>query len=152
MHCARCGSTDYTKSGKVRGKQRYKCRDCGYHFTNTHGRGYPPEIRLQALRLYTENMGLRAIGRFLGIDPATVMHWVEDEGVKLLEQLRNRIPESLDGMDIIEIDEMWHYTQKNGAKSGFGLLYLETHDASSPLKWALAAVSPSKSSGRASST
>ena len=32
---------------------------------------------------------------------ATVMHWVKDEGRKLLEQLRRAVPDSLDGMDII---------------------------------------------------
>ncbi|MGL5784053.1 MAG: IS1/IS1595 family N-terminal zinc-binding domain-containing protein, partial [Alphaproteobacteria bacterium] len=35
MHCRRCSSLDYRKSGKMRGKQRYRCLGCGYHFTNT---------------------------------------------------------------------------------------------------------------------
>lgn len=76
MPCKRCGSSDYRKSGKMRGKQRYNCRACGYHFTNMHGRGYPPELKLQALRLYTENMGLRSIARILEVDASTVMRWV----------------------------------------------------------------------------
>lgn len=112
MHCAKCGSVEYRKNGKTKGKQRYRCVICGYNFTNMHGRGYPPEMKLQALRMYTENVGLRSIGRLLGVDVATVMHWVRDEGRKLMEQIRGAVPESLEGMDIIEIDEMWHYTQK----------------------------------------
>ena len=39
MHCLRCGCDSYCKAGFTKGKQRYKCRECGYHFTNTHGRG-----------------------------------------------------------------------------------------------------------------
>ncbi len=139
MYCAKCGHKDYRKNGKMRGKQRYRCLKCGYNFTNTHGRGYPPEVRLQALRMYTENMGLSSIGRLLGVDTATVMHWVRDEGKKLMEQLRRAIPKSLDGMDIIEIDERWHFTQKNSGNFGYGLLYLKGPGASSPLKLVLVA-------------
>ncbi|MGL4824940.1 MAG: transposase [Alphaproteobacteria bacterium] len=73
----------------------------GYHFTNTHGRGYPPEIKPQALRLYTENMGLRSIGRILGVNAATMMHWIRDEGKKLMQQIKRSLLEALDGMDLI---------------------------------------------------
>jgi hypothetical protein len=142
MHCHRCGSSNYHKSGKIKDKQRYRCRDCGHHFTNMHGRGYPPEMKLQALRLYTENVGLRSIGRLLGVDAATVMHWVKDEGKKLMQQIKGSLPEAIDGMDIIEIDEMWHYTQKKNANCGYGLLYLVSPDASSPSKWVLAVKKP----------
>jgi len=27
-----CGSTHYIKNGKIREKQRYKCKECGYNF------------------------------------------------------------------------------------------------------------------------
>jgi len=98
--------------------------------------------------MYTENVGLRSIGRLLGVDVATVMHWVKDEGGKLLEQLRRAVPDSLDGMDIIEIDEMWHYTQKKNASFGYGLLYLVTPGASSPSRLVLVAGKPSKNFGQ----
>jgi hypothetical protein len=134
----KCGSTDNRKNGKTRGKQRYRCVGCGYNFTNTHGRGKPPELRLQALRLYTENVGIRSIGRLLGVDAATVVHWVRDEGKALMRQIKGSLPESVDALDIIEIDEMWHYTQKNSASCGYGLLYLAEPGESSPSKWVLA--------------
>ena len=148
MYCIKCGGTDYRKNRKTKGKQRYRCVACGYNFTNTHGRGKPPELRLQALRMYTENMGLSSIGRLLGVDAATVMHWVRDEGKKLMDQLRRAVPESLDGMDIIEIDEMWHYIQKNCTSFGYGLLYLATPGASSPSKLVLVAGKRSSASGQ----
>jgi transposase-like protein len=138
MHCCHCGSGNYHKSGKTKGKQRYKCKGCGYHFTNTHGRGKPPELRLQALKMHTESVGFRAIARLLGVDVATVVNWVRDEGRTLMQQIKHSLPESLDPMDIIEIDEMWHYTQKKSANCGYGLLYLASPDASSPSRWVLA--------------
>lgn len=152
MHCVCCGSVSYFKNGKMRDKQRYKCKDCGYNFTNTHGRGYSPEIRIHALRLYTENVGIRSIGRLLGIHPSTVVHWVRDEGKVLMQQLKHSLPETLDGMDIIEIDEMWHYTQKNSASCGYGLLYLALPGESSPSKWVLATKSRSGDCGIGSNT
>lgn len=148
MYCCQCGSANYRKNGFTRGKQRYLCKDCGYNFTNNHGRGYPLEVQIQALKLYSENMGIRSIARFLEVDPSTVMLWVRNEGQKLMKRLRQAVPRSIDGMDIIEIDEMWHYTQKNNANSGYGLLYLEKPDASSPSKLALVVVKPCASSGQ----
>tara|TARA_B100001939_G_C16747270_1_gene532372 strand:+ start:132 stop:533 length:402 start_codon:yes stop_codon:yes gene_type:complete len=131
----------------MNGKQRYRCKGCGYNFTNLHGRGYPPALRLYALKLYTENVGIRSIARLLGIDPSTIVHWVRDEGKKVMEQLKASIPDSLPEMDIIEIDEMWHYTQKNSANYGYGLLCLDSPDKSLPSKWDLVVQSHSKNSG-----
>ena len=31
--CPNCGSTSYTKAGIVNGRQRFKCKSCGYYFT-----------------------------------------------------------------------------------------------------------------------
>ena len=152
MHCIRCGSVFYFKNGKMRSRQRYKCKCCGYHFTNTHGRGYSPEIRLQAFKLYTENVGIRSIGRLLDVNPSTVMHWIKDEGRALMKQLKSSLPDTLDGMDIIEIDEMWHYTKKNSGNCGYGLLYLALPGESLPSKWVLAAKKHSNDSGAGSNT
>jgi transposase-like protein len=33
IQCKKCSSTDYNKSGIVNGKQRYKCKKCGTHYT-----------------------------------------------------------------------------------------------------------------------
>jgi transposase len=148
MHCIRCGGTECRKNGVNKGRQRYGCKACGYAFTNMHGRGKPPAMKLQALQLYTENVGLRSIARLLGVSPSTVMRWVAESGRQIMERMRSTLPASLDGMDIIEIDEMWHYTQKKNISSGFGLLYLETPGASSPWKLVRVAQNPSKSSGQ----
>jgi transposase-like protein len=31
--CKKCGSQSIVKNGRVRQKQRYKCKDCSYNFT-----------------------------------------------------------------------------------------------------------------------
>ena len=148
MQCSRCGSGSFHKSGRMNGHQRYKCRDCGYHFTNAHGRGFPLEMKLWALRLYKEGVGFRGIGRLLGISNVTALKWIRDIGTHLKQQALSQLPADVDAMDMIEIDEMWHYTQKNSANYGYGLLCLVPRDASLPLKWAAVAEKPSSVSGQ----
>ncbi len=36
--CKNCGKTEIVKNGRVRGKQRYKCKGCGYNFVTGDGR------------------------------------------------------------------------------------------------------------------
>ena len=33
IHCPKCKSDEYVKSGVIKGRQRFKCTACGYHFT-----------------------------------------------------------------------------------------------------------------------
>jgi len=148
MHCAQCQSRSYCKNGTTKGKQRYRCHDCGYNFTNTHGRGHSPDKRLAALQLYKEGVGFSGVGRILGVSDVTVMNWVKATGEKIKEALLTQMPADIDGMDIIEIDEMWHYTQKNSASFGYGLLCLAPSDASLPWKWALVAKKRLSGSGQ----
>ena len=35
IHCERCGSTAFVRSGIVRGQKRYRCRECGCNVTDT---------------------------------------------------------------------------------------------------------------------
>jgi len=32
LKCKNCGSIKYVKNGKVRGLQRYRCKECKYNF------------------------------------------------------------------------------------------------------------------------
>ena len=58
MHCLqcmtqiyRCGSEQRRKNGLRRGKQRYRCLACGYHYTGGTGVAHPNEKRPLALKL-----------------------------------------------------------------------------------------------------
>ncbi len=70
--CPKCGSQEYRKNGKVRGRQRYLCQKCGYNFSVPKlGKAKPPEVQRQALHLYVEGMSFRGIQRWLGISHVT---------------------------------------------------------------------------------
>ncbi len=39
VKCKKCKSENIVKNGKVRGKQRYLCKDCRYNFVEGDARG-----------------------------------------------------------------------------------------------------------------
>lgn len=84
--CPRCKSEAYTKSGIIKGRQRYRCRDCDYHFTvKKQGKSIDPYYVIKALQLYIEGVTYREIERILGISHVSVMNWVRKYGVKAPE-------------------------------------------------------------------
>ena len=68
MECTRCESKSIINNGKAQGKQRYKCKSCGFNFVAIDGRSRGKNIDKQkmAIHLQLENMGFRAISRVLG--------------------------------------------------------------------------------------
>jgi transposase-like protein len=83
MDCPRCGSTQHCKSGIVKGRQRYVCKECRYQYTVQRKSDVKPvETRRMALNLYLEGVGFRSIGRVLNISYGTVIHWVKKWGLR----------------------------------------------------------------------
>src|ERR1700751_5140513 len=113
--CKRCQGTDYVKQGTVRNLQRYQCKACGYHFTDTPLRGKPPAMKALALMLYAMgNMSFCSIARLLGVSDVAVLNWVRNEARQLPE------PSVAAETVIITLDEIWHVLKKRLANSGFG--------------------------------
>lgn len=57
---------------------------CGCKYTpEPKPRGYPEEMRRQALQMYVDGMNLRRIGRHLGIHHRTVSLWVKAHADRL---------------------------------------------------------------------
>lgn len=78
IKCPRCNSDWTIKSGRVKGKQRYNCKDCNYFFTvNKLGKRLDNFYVVKALQLYLQGLGYREIERILGISHVTVMKWVK---------------------------------------------------------------------------
>ena len=75
MQCPHCAHLDSIRYGTSRGVQRYRCQACRRIF-QTLRRGKDPALKQQACQLYLEGMGMRAIGRVLGIHHKTVSRWL----------------------------------------------------------------------------
>ena len=72
MQCPHCDHPDYILFGKNRGAQRYRCQACRRTF-QTLRRGKDPALKEKAQKLYLEGLGLRAIGRILGVHHKTLL-------------------------------------------------------------------------------
>ena len=78
MQCRRCGSNWLPKMGLSRGKQTYRCGQCGYHFVPESKKHFQPErVRKLAVGMYNEGSGAKDISRLLGVHVRTVYVWVE---------------------------------------------------------------------------
>jgi len=130
MQCKKCFKQNFVKAGFVRNKQRYKCKECNCFFTDTI-QGYPPEIKLTAIRLYLEGLGFRAIERLLKISNVTVLNWVNNlaQEIKMIRKMDGN--EGI--VTVMELDEMWHYIGKKNKNFGSGWLLTEIQKGLLPL-------------------
>ena len=67
MRCPKCKCEGYQKDGVVKGKQRYRCKECGYNYRTE--KYYTDEEKKAALRYHNEGLIFRKIGRSLGMAP-----------------------------------------------------------------------------------
>lgn len=124
--CPKCSHEKSIKAGIVNGRQRWKCKGCGYHYTVLQ-RGADAATKRQALELYLEGLGFRSIGRILKYSHVSIYNWIREFGEKL-DGIRR--PE---GLDIVEIDEMHTYIAHKKTIAGYGLLLIEPGTNSSIL-------------------
>ena len=121
--CKRCKSEEATKAGKMNSKQRYHCKDCGCHFTQEDGRiKYRASDRLAALTLYRKGLSLRSIAEIIGTSNVLILYWIRNIGRFVQEAILSKPLTASEEIGIVEIDEMWHYVQKNRIKYGYSLL------------------------------
>ncbi len=122
--CPKCSHDISTRSGIVKGRQRFKCKACGYHYTVSH-RGGSKDQKRQALELYLEGLGFRSIGRLLNFSHVAVYKWIKKFGEDL-EEIK-----SAKKIEIVEIDEMHSYIFQKKTIAGSGLLLIDMEKDSS---------------------
>lgn len=142
INCPKCQQSNTIKAGKVKDKQRYKCRDCNYYYSviSKSGSGNKTQKR-QALELYLEGLGFRSIGRLLDFSHVTIHNWIKQYG-KNLDLLQNNHE-----ICLTEIDEMHSYIGSKKTRSGSGLLLIDMQKNSSASLLAIDQLMPEESSG-----
>ena len=115
MRCPQCEGTDLIKRGSKAGRQRYRCRACGRYSTDSQPK-FSAQTKAMAIEMYMNGMGIRAIGRVLKASPAAVLNWIRKEHASLQQRLAEQAPVQADGPDIIEMDEIYTYVQKNSSE------------------------------------
>lgn len=114
--CPKCQQTErQNKAGRTEsGAQRYKCMRCGHKYTpEPKPRGYPEEMRKQALQMYVDGMNLRRIARHLGVHHRTVSLWIQAYAARISEV---PLPEEVKE---VEMDELFTFIghKKTGSTS-----------------------------------
>jgi len=113
MQCPPCAHPDSIRYGTSRGVQRYRCQACRRIF-QTLRRGKDPALKQQACQLYLEGMGMRAIGRVLGIHHKTLSL----VGASCPSTPSN--PPQTEACSFIEIDELCTFIAKKNLNVGSG--------------------------------
>jgi transposase-like protein len=128
MNCTKCNSVKNVKSGIIKCKQRFKCKDCGCNFTvEIKSTSKSKSLKKDALHLYLEGLGFRSIGRFLNVSHVSVYNWIRTFGREVANLQSN------EKIEIVELDEMHTYIQQKKTTVGFGLLWIGLGKNSSTL-------------------
>jgi len=144
MNCPKCDGSESVKSGKIKGRQRYKCKNCNYNYSVTiKSTAKPKSLKRKALHLYLEGLGFRSIGRILGVSNVSVLNWIRDFGEKIQElNAENR------QIKMVEVDEMHAYIGSKKTAVGSGLLLIDMGKSSSISLLAVEEMKPQKRFGR----
>jgi transposase-like protein len=114
MKCPRCGATtkQYKAGRNLSQSQRYRCGECHRAYTpQPTPKGYSPETRMLALRLYVEGSSQRSIARVLKTSPQTIANWLSD----YIEKLP---PAPVPGKPrVAELDELYTFLKHKKTKS-----------------------------------
>jgi DNA-directed RNA polymerase subunit M/transcription elongation factor TFIIS len=129
--CPQCQSKIVVKSGVVNDKQRYKCKDCGYHFTvNKIGKQIDMYYVTKALQLYLEGLTYREIERILGVSHVSVMNWVKKYNVYKVKNLDYHPTYRI----LSQIELSKYFADPNNTK-GAGVIVTELGDKYMVIKW-----------------
>lgn len=95
ISCKRCFDAQLTRAGFIGGKQRYKCKACGYFFTNTPLRGRSNREKFLSIFLYSCGLSLRKIASLFDVSQVAVLKWLHGLVPTLREKLKEKNEESI---------------------------------------------------------
>jgi DNA-directed RNA polymerase subunit M/transcription elongation factor TFIIS len=129
--CPQCQSSKIIKSGVIKERQRYKCKQCNYNFTvNKLGKQIDQYYVTKALQLYLEGLSYREIERILGVSHVTIMKWVRKYRVK--QAFQNDYHPTY---KICSNEELENFFKKQENLKGAGVIVTELGNKFMLIKW-----------------
>lgn len=129
--CPKCHNEEVMKSGIVKGRQRYLCKQCHYNFTVLkEGKNIDPYYVIKALQLYIEGISYREIERILGISHVSVINWVKKYNI--------HPPENCDyrpSYKVLDFKELQAFFSDKAALQNSGCMITELGDKFMVIKW-----------------
>jgi transposase-like protein len=129
--CPSCNSEHSIKSGIIKERQRYKCKDCSYFFTvNKLGKKIDDYYVNKALQLYLEGLTYREIERILGVSHVSIINWVKKYNIKRPSNSKYHPT-----YKILNATELSLYFQNTDNIKGAGVIITELGDKFMLIKW-----------------
>jgi transposase-like protein len=129
--CPKCQSQQLIKSGVIKERQRFRCKQCGYSFTVLKdGKNIDPYYVIKALQLYIEGVTFREIERILGISHVSVMNWVKKYGIRAPENHEYRPT-----YKVLNHAELLAFFSDPGSLKSAGCMITELGDKFMLIKW-----------------
>ena len=129
--CPKCQGNQIIRSGAVNKRQRYKCKECGYHFSvNKKGKSIDAYYVIKAMQLHLEGVSLREIERILGISHVSVHNWIKQYGIKSPENYNYR-----PSYQVYSHEELIKYLSSKDQIKGMGMMITELGDKYMVIRW-----------------
>ena len=129
-NCKFCGHNVLVKHSKIKGKQRYLCKNCNKHQINQDNRKkYDEKIINTAFLLLSEGNNYRRIARILSkifdkkISYQLVIYWVKNKVAQLPQETSKN--ETSRQIEIVEMDVLYTFFKKEKNDAEYGLLLTE---------------------------
>ena len=127
MICKLCNGNNLVKNGTERGIQRYKCKCCNKTFILGDARiKYSLGKRLKVIKMYLEGVGIRSIERLEKVPNTLIIYWIRYFSRLICKELRKSVPEKVEDIEVLELDELFTYYKKRPRERMYGLLLTET--------------------------
>lgn len=129
--CPKCKSEALIKSGVVKGRQRFRCKQCNYSFTVLkEGKNIDPYYVIKALQLFIEGVTFREIERILGVSHVSVMNWVKKYNIKAPENYEYRPT-----YKVLTHNELVDFFSNKESLNSSGCMITELGDKFMVIKW-----------------
>lgn len=120
--CPKCRSDKrQAKAGKNgTGNPRFHCHACDKDYVlHPKPRGYPAQVRHEAVRLSVEGLSLRRIARILSVNHQSVANWIFAYQQTLQAAEPATLPDgAIAACEIVELDELYTFIgSKRGEKN-----------------------------------
>lgn len=131
MKCPKCQSLKHVKSGVIKGKQRYQCKECNYFFTvQKTGKNIDPYYVIKALQLHIEGVSMREIERLIGVSHVSVMNWIRKYKIQAPENSQYKPT-----YKVLKHQELLEFMQDREQLRGKGMVITELGDKFMLIQW-----------------
>jgi DNA-binding transcriptional ArsR family regulator len=129
--CPKCNQKNIVKSGIIKERQRFLCKDCSYYFTvKKLGKQIDDYVVTKALQLYLEGLSYREIERIIGVSHNSVSSWIKKYNIS-----RPPHADFHPTYKVFKQNELLMYMSKEENLKGSGLVITEFGDKYMMIKW-----------------